>query len=120
MRCVRPWPGDTDQVGRLAGAPPRAPGRRVRAGRRRSGARPPGARSLGGAAGPVTYGRPEHLIEWWRSAALTASRRPGVLQRAGAESKERVLDGEVVRLLRLGVVAVGDETCGWCGKRRER
>jgi len=29
-----------------------------------------------------------------------------------------VLDGEVVRLLRLGVVAVGDETCGWCGKRR--
>jgi hypothetical protein len=26
-------------------------------------------------------------------------------------SKERVLDGEVVRLLRLGVVAVGGETC---------
>src|SRR5881397_291772 len=105
MRCLHPWQGDTDQVGRLAGAPPRAPGRRVRAGRRRSGARPPWRPVPGWCTGPVTYGRPEHLIEWWRSAALTASRRPGVLQRAGAESKERVLDGEVVRLLRLGVVA---------------
>jgi len=45
MRCVRPWPGDTDQVGRLAGAPPRAPGRRAQTGRRLAGARP-------GAAGP--------------------------------------------------------------------
>jgi len=39
MRCVHPWPGDTAQVGRLAVAPPRAPGHRVRAGRRRSGER---------------------------------------------------------------------------------
>src|SRR5258706_2743493 len=47
MRCWRPWPGDTDQVGRLAGAPPRAPGRRGQTGRRLAGARPGG---LGGRA----------------------------------------------------------------------
>jgi len=57
---VRPWQGDTAQVGSLAGAPPRASGRRgVRGGGPR---RPLGARSLGGAAGPVTCGHPEHLI----------------------------------------------------------
>src|SRR5258706_3350490 len=40
MRCWRPWPGDTDQVGRLAGAPPRAPGRRGQTGGRLAGPRP--------------------------------------------------------------------------------
>jgi len=61
MRCVHPWPGDTDQVGRLAGAPPRAPGRRVRAGRRRSGARASGcsAATRPGVGGPTAPPTPQ-------------------------------------------------------------
>jgi hypothetical protein len=87
MRCVHPWQGDMEKVGSLGicAQPPHAV-RRVRAGRRRSGARlgvlgghapqrrrahgashaagrPPGALSLSGAAGRVTCGRPEHLME---------------------------------------------------------
>ena len=60
MRCVHPWQGDTKQVGRLAGAPPRG-ARRPRAPAAAGPRRPPRRRPPAWRPVSEWCGRPCHL-----------------------------------------------------------